>query len=93
MVATKKDKKERKAAKKKQKKLVKALSLKTKKSHRKDGDEIRSQADINEEIRLQALYYKLMVRKFLDHYSVIVFFTLVTVYALFADDIRILTCN
>lgn len=32
----------------------------------------------------------MMIRKFLDHYAVVVFFTLVTIYALFFDDIRIL---
>lgn len=33
---------------------------------------------------------KLLIRKLLDHYGVVIFMTLVTIYALFMDDIRIL---
>jgi hypothetical protein len=86
-------KKEKKAAKKKTNKLVKALSLKTKKSKKDSGDTIKSQAQINEEIRLQALKNKLLVRKLLDNYAVVIFFTLITIYALFFDDIRILAVD
>lgn len=46
----KKDKKEKKAKKKKSK-IEKALSIKKKKT-KSSGDEIKSQAQINEEIRL-----------------------------------------
>ena len=33
---------------------------------------------------------KLLIRKLLEHYGVVIFMTLVTIYALFMDDIRIL---
>jgi hypothetical protein len=44
----------------------------------------------DEEKRLEALKFKMSIRKILDHYITVVFMTFLAIYALFFDDIRIL---
>ena len=58
-----------------------------------DMDEIKSQAQINEELRLLNLRNQLYIRKLLDHYIVVIFMTLIVIYALFLDDVRILAID
>ena len=43
-----------------------------------------------EDKKRKKLRFKLGIRKFLDHYVTVIIMTLITIYALFFDDIRIL---
>lgn len=51
---------------------------------------VKSETQRREDKRVESLKAKLGIRKFLDHYVTVVFMTLLTFYALFFDDIRIL---
>lgn len=52
---------------------------------------IKSQKTLNQERLEAAQTKKKMVAKFLDHYVVVALMTIITVYALFFDDLRVLT--
>lgn len=65
-------------------KMQKHKTLTMKKTMQKDEKEIA------EEQRRQKFKFKLGIRKFLDHYITVIFMTLITIYALFFEDIRVL---
>jgi mannitol-specific phosphotransferase system IIBC component len=78
----KKAKKERK----KIKKLQKASTV-------KEGTGTGGRKTLKEKIidmQMESLRLKIQIRKFIDHYTVVIFMTLLTIYALFFDDLRIL---
>lgn len=52
---------------------------------------LRSMQRTADEKRLESLRFKLAIRKFIDHYITVVFMTIITIYALFFEDIRILS--
>ena len=51
---------------------------------------VKTEKELAEEARKRKFRFKLAIRKFLDHYVTVIFMTLLTIYALFFDDIRIL---
>jgi len=51
---------------------------------------VMSQAEINELNRKSRMKNQVMVGNFLDHYITVVFMTMVTIYALYFDDLRLL---
>ena len=79
-----KEKKLRKE-RKKQAKMQKHKTLTMKRTMVKD------EMQIAEEKRREKFRFKLGIRKFLDHYIIVIFMTVITVYALFFEDIRVLS--
>lgn len=51
---------------------------------------VKDEAEIAAEKKARAFRFKLVIRQFLDHYITVIFMTLLTIYALFFDDIRVL---
>lgn len=51
---------------------------------------VKDEAQLAEEERKKKFRFKLALRKFLDHYITVTFMTLLTIYALFFEDIRII---
>jgi len=51
---------------------------------------VMSQAEINELNRKSRMKNQMKVNNFLDHYITVVFMTIVTIYALYFDDLRLL---
>jgi DNA-binding XRE family transcriptional regulator len=54
---------------------------------------MQSIAKSEEEKRLESLKFKIAIRKFLNNYFTVIFTTLLTIYALFFDDIRIIAVD